>query len=406
MRFHRLSRVARVAVVAVALLVPGLVPAQSPVADGEAGAVDIPHIAEVPAPAPPVPLLWKVSGERGALYLLGSFHFLQPADYPLSDDVGHVLDRAGEVVFELSPEELESPTLAMQMMQAGLRSDGSRLDDDLPPALAADLAAWGEANLAAQPTGGMSAQSLQLFEPWFASLLVTTTELGRYGLQAQLGMDAYLARQAREAGKPTAGLETAAEQIGFLDGLGRVEQVEMLREALDQADGGQAAIEALHGAWRAGDATQLWNGMALDMRARFPALYRRINSERNDAWLPKLEQMLQQDGEILVVVGTLHLLGEDGVVEKLAAKGYEVERICSACAPPPVIEIGDGIAPPPDETVPAPEPPSAVPTDGTPTQPPPTDDDGQDDDEVPAPAVPAPPVAPARADGNGTPRGR
>jgi len=31
------------------------------------------------------------------------------------------------------------------------------------------------------------------------------------------------------------------------------------------------------------------------------------------------------------VVGTLHLLGSDGVVEKLKAKGYKVERVCSAC---------------------------------------------------------------------------
>nr|MDQ3057467.1 TraB/GumN family protein [Pseudomonadota bacterium] len=35
--------------------------------------------------------------------------------------------------------------------------------------------------------------------------------------------------------------------------------------------------------------------------------------------------------ESLVVVGALHLLGSDGVVEKLRAKGYKVERICSAC---------------------------------------------------------------------------
>ncbi|UNK43532.1 TraB/GumN family protein [Luteimonas sp. S4-F44] len=390
MRLLPVLRAARVAALAFVFL--GLAPtawAQSPAAVDEVAPSAVPHIAEVPAPAPPVPLLWKVSGDHGALYLLGSFHFLQPADYPLSEDVARTLAAAGEVVFELSPEELESPTLAMQMMQAGLRSDGSRLDDDLPPALAADLAAWGQANLAAQPTGGMSAQSLQLFKPWFASLLVTTTELGRYGLQAQLGMDAYLARQAREAGKATAGLETASEQIGFLDGLGQVEQVEMLREALDQAQGGQASIETLHGAWRAGDAAQLWNGMALDMRARFPALYRRINTERNDAWLPKLEQMLQQDGEILVVVGTLHLLGEDGVVEKLAAKGYEVERICSACAPPPTIEIGDGTAPLPEERTPASSPMTA-PKDEAPVPPADADDAPPPQPDLPA-RDPAPP---------------
>jgi uncharacterized protein YbaP (TraB family) len=32
-----------------------------------------------------------------------------------------------------------------------------------------------------------------------------------------------------------------------------------------------------------------------------------------------------------VVVGSLHLLGSDGLVEKLKAKGYKVERVCDGC---------------------------------------------------------------------------
>jgi uncharacterized protein YbaP (TraB family) len=48
----------------------------------------------------------------------------------------------------------------------------------------------------------------------------------------------------------------------------------------------------------------------------------------------RLDARLRSPGteDTLVVVGALHLLGEDGVVEKLRARGYEVERICSACA--------------------------------------------------------------------------
>lgn len=292
----------------------------------------VPQIAEVPQAAPPVPLLWKVAGEHGDLYLLGSFHFLKPEDYPLDPDVEQALALAGEIVFELSPEELGSPTLAMQMMQAGLRTDGSRLDDDLDAEATARLDAWARENQATLQTTGVGAQAFQLFEPWFASLLVTTTELGRYGLQAQLGLDVHLARRAGEVGTPTAGLETAAQQIEFLDGMETAAQVQMLVDALDQADAGPVAIEALHATWRAGDADRLWTEMAGDMRHKAPELYARINTMRNDAWLPKLEQMLQQDGDILVVVGALHLLGEDGVVEKLAAKGYAVERVCTACA--------------------------------------------------------------------------
>lgn len=59
--------------------------------------------------------------------------------------------------------------------------------------------------------------------------------------------------------------------------------------------------------------------------------------DRNDAWVPKLEQRLKaaNTDDHLVVVGAMHLLGSDGVVEKLRAKGYKVDRVCSACTAKP-----------------------------------------------------------------------
>lgn len=328
MRFDRFRRLALVPLIAASLFVGGAVQAERPIVDPTLDAL---FIADVPVVPPPVPLLWQVRGEHGTLFLLGSFHFLKPTDYPLSSDIDQALARAGDVVFELAPGEMASPVLATQMMQAGLRSDGSQLDDELPPETVAALAGWVQTNLSTLQTLGMSAQTLQMFEPWFASLVLTTTELGRYGLNPALGLDANLGRQATDAGKPTAGLESANQQIDFLDGMGRPEQVQMLQDALAQTDAGQVQVEMLHTAWRTGDADALWHQMAVDMRARFPTLYARINTERNDAWLPKLEQMLQETGDTLVVVGALHLLGEDGVVDKLAAKGYTVERVCSVC---------------------------------------------------------------------------
>ena len=107
-------------------------------------AVAVPACATGGAPAaqassPPVPLLWKVSEGDNALYLLGSFHLLKPSDYPLSKDVDVALADAESLLFELSPEEMTSPALAAAMLQAGLRTDGSTLDAQLGPALAATL---------------------------------------------------------------------------------------------------------------------------------------------------------------------------------------------------------------------------------------------------------------------------
>jgi uncharacterized protein YbaP (TraB family) len=287
-------------------------------------------------PGPPVPLLWKVSDEDNSLYLLGSFHLLLPGDYPLSRDVDMALADAEKLLFEIAPEELASPQLAMQMGQAAMRTDGSTLDDQLGPGLSAKLAAWGEANAAQLAATGISVELLQRFEPWFVGMMVTIAQMKGIGFDPALGLDVHMGALAQKAQKPTAGFETGAQQIAFLDGMDAGEQLQMLEQALDQAEAGAGQMLALHAAWRAGDVDTILEGTVAEMRRDFPALYRAINVERNDAWMPKLEARLREDGEddTLVVVGAMHLLGEDGVVEKLRAKGYVVERVCSACDRP------------------------------------------------------------------------
>lgn len=275
--------------------------------------------------APPVPLLWKVSNKDGtALYLLGSFHMLKADDYPLSSDVDAALEASARVLFELSPEEMNSPVLARSMLQAAMYTGGRQLRDDLAPATWQQLQAYAQANQ-------LPLASLAMTKPWFVALSISMAEMARQGMDAQAGLDRHLMARAAEAGKQTGGLETAATQIAMLDGMAPVEQQQLLSEALQQAGNGELS-RRLHDAWRRGDDRMLWEEMAQQMRRDYPQLYQRINVDRNDAWLPALEQRLQAgQGNTLVVVGALHLLGSDGVVEKLRTRGYAVERICSAC---------------------------------------------------------------------------
>ena len=285
------------------------------------------------AAAPPVPLLWKVSDADNALYLLGSFHMLRSGDYPLSKDVDAAFDDAEALAFELSPEELLSPQLGAAMGQAALRADGKPLNSELPKATIAKLDAWMAANGKELKKMGASAEVFQMFEPWFVGMTISIVEMGKQGLDPELGLDMHLIDRAGKASKPTSGLEKGREQIAVFDGMSKAEQLQMLEESLNDAVDAKAEIEKLHAAWRRGDQDALWNGMAADMRREYPQLYSRVNVARNDAWVPKLQRMLDGEAEddTLVVVGALHLLGDDGVVEKLRAKGYRVERVCSAC---------------------------------------------------------------------------
>lgn len=295
-----------------------------------------PRAQAIVAAEPPVPLLWKASNGEHSVYLLGSFHLLRPDDYPLSMDVDAAFADAESLLFEMAPSEMESPTLPLRMGQAALRTDGTLLDSELPPATAARLQAWYAANATRLQARGVTVQGLQRFEPWFVGLTVGILGMTDAGLDPALGIDRHFADAALAADKPTAGFETGAGQIALLDGMDAGEQLQFLDEALVEAQPGSTALESLHALWRAGDAAALWDRMAADMRREYPKLYQRINVDRNDAWLPVVESRLQGPGDedTLVVVGALHLLGSDGLVEKLAAKGYAVERICSACAQP------------------------------------------------------------------------
>ena len=297
-----------------------------------------PSTVPVPAIAPevrfaPVPLLWAAERGGHVVYLLGSFHLLAPDDYPLSTEVDAAFADAESLLFEMSPSEMESPTLAARMAQAALRTDGTRLDGELPETTRRKLDDWVRANAARLAGGGITAQGLQLFEPWFAGLVVGIVGMSDAGLDPALGLDRHFAAAAVAAGKRAEGFETGDQQIAFLDGMDRTEQLQFLDEALSDAMPGDDDNATLHAQWRAGDVDGMWEKLGGELQRDYPRLYQRINVARNTAWLPVIEQRLQAPGDddTLVVVGSLHLLGPDGLVERLRADGYDVRRICAAC---------------------------------------------------------------------------
>lgn len=282
----------------------------------------------IATPAAPLPLLWKVSDADNAVYLLGSFHMLKASDYPVSADIEAALAESASVVFEVTPEQLKDPATAQKFMQAAGYGDARTLSSVLPTDLHAKLDAL------LTPQGG-SATQLDGYKPWFVNLSLVLGLAQALGFSPEQGLDQYLMQRAAAAGKATGGLESIDAQLQALDGSPMAEQIIGLADFLDRPQDMPAMLGDMHQAWRLGDVDRLEALTGAEMRENTPETYRKMVVDRNDAWTPQLRAML--DGadttDTLVVVGALHLLGEDGVVEKLRAHGYAVERICSACAP-------------------------------------------------------------------------
>ncbi len=271
---------------------------------------------------PPRPLLWKVSDADNSIYLLGSFHLLRPTDYPLAASTYAALDDAERVVFELSPAEMNDPQLGRKMGAAAMRTDGKTLQQSLPESTWAALSAY-------TAQRNLPIANFQSYEAWYIALLVINTELQALGLDPELGLDKHFGKRAVDAGKPVLGLETGDQQIALFDGMSAQEQLQALQDTLADVARMEAEITKVHDLWRAGDGDGLFAATGADMKAEYPALYQRINLDRNRAWLPRLARMLDdsRSDDALVVVGAMHLIGEDGVVAMLKAKGYTVERL-------------------------------------------------------------------------------
>ncbi len=272
---------------------------------------------------PSTPALWRVSDADNSLYLLGSFHALKPSDYPLSNAVSDAYTDAEFLVFEISPKQLQSPELSAKIAQMALLPAGKSLQSLLPGKTWQELQAWSKRNPA------FPLQELQKYEPWFVAMAVINAQAKSQGFEAEQGLDQHIMGQAKGADKTSIGLETAEQQIALFDAMKMPAQIQLLNESLFDAASSKIELEQLHRLWKAGDVDDFEQQTVVKMRRKYPDLYQSINVARNNAWLPQLQRMLDAEHErdAMVVVGALHLLGPDGLVQQLKSKGYQVEQL-------------------------------------------------------------------------------
>jgi uncharacterized protein len=281
------------------------------------GLVIAASVAAIRPAAPAKHMLFRARGPHGAtIYLLGSVHLLNPEAGKLPAEVDSAFAHAKTVAFETSLDSLQAR--ASELLTLARNAPGTTMRSALTPAGAAkaDSVLKGY---------GLSIDALAGFKPWFATLLMTQMVIQRAQFQSQYGVDAQINARAHEAKKPTTGLEPVDFQLHLFDNLLPSEQEELLVSA-SPLDSSAANLISIKEAWVAGDAVAL-DSVLKKSKKESPVLYNKIVVNRNKSWLPRIEAMLQGTDDVLIVVGAAHLVGKEGVVEMLRAKGYTVDQL-------------------------------------------------------------------------------
>lgn len=258
--------------------------------------------------------LWSATRGERTVHLLGSIHFMKPDAYPLGPAVESAYDRSGLLVFETDIREMNRASVAL--LAAGTLDDGLTLAEVISPDLFRELTK----RLEAQGTG---AAIFQRMTPWMVALGLTSFELMRGGYLGSEGIDLHFSSRASADGKDQHGLETIEAQISLFADLSAEESEEFLDYTLMELETMIPLVDEIFTAWEAGDADALEKLLAEGFEDH-PELYRRMVVDRNLNWMPLVEALFDGSVDAMVVVGSLHLVGEHGLVELLRAKGYDV----------------------------------------------------------------------------------
>jgi uncharacterized protein YbaP (TraB family) len=266
-------------------------------------------------------LLYRVEGASGAtVYMLGSIHLLSADAYPLPQPVQNAYADAERVVFETSLDSLMARQ--QEMALRGMYQGGKTLRSELP----AEVYAQVEAAAPALAPLGLTMPVLDRMEPWLVALMFQAVEWQKAGLTPEHGVDVHFSGRARQDGKPVGGLEPVELQLGLFDSMPAEAQVAFLRQSLEEAPQTAEQMRQIVAAWRAGDAARI-DAIMNESLDESPALYARMLTDRNAAWVPQIEQLLRGADDVLVVVGAAHLVGEQSVVQMLRQRGYTVEQL-------------------------------------------------------------------------------
>jgi uncharacterized protein YbaP (TraB family) len=257
--------------------------------------------------------LWELHGKHNTVYILGSIHVLRPTDYPLAPAILNAYSKAKSIFMEVNLQEFDSQRMQIELLASARLPEGKTL----PSIMGKER--YERAGVLAREVG-VDIGIFDAFAPWFVAEAISQLQLQQLGFQPKSGVEMFFLEHARSDAKPVAGLETVHDQIALFDALSMDEQADYLLSSLKEAHDLPKEVDDMVHAWQRGDTVWFADQLKSEF-GRDPDLYESVLVARNRKWVPKIEALLNDDKNYLVIVGTGHLVGQGSVIELLGKDG-------------------------------------------------------------------------------------
>jgi len=260
-------------------------------------------------------LFWSLQKDgKPAGYLLGTIHSEDPRVLDFSADFLGKLRETSIFAMELVPDMAMLASLTEYMQNPAGTTLESLLGADRYALLLSTLSIY------KVPT-----ESINRMKPWAAMMTLSTKppETGFF-------MDLSISLRASGNGLTTIGLETLEQQLSFLQEMPLEMQLELLDQAIEEFGQVKQAHDEMVDVYLKNDLQELQalsdeqlTGVSVEAGEYFmEAGIRARNLRMVESLWPYLET-----SRVFVAVGALHLPGDDGLINLLRRKGYELKPL-------------------------------------------------------------------------------
>ncbi|WP_404971892.1 TraB/GumN family protein [Vibrio campbellii] len=243
--------------------------------------------------------------------IIGSVHVGDKTMYPLPKAVTQFLKNSDGLIIEADVRNTEGVTypktslLAKDVLDRTQRKHLAEIANDL----------------------GLQEAQLLNAPPWSAALTIQLMLVNKLGYASDQGVDMHLINLADKQQVPVLPLESVQFQLDLIAGQ-KDGGKEFLLSSIEEYDGGDKLVQCLIDSWKSGDGSTLEEASMSEQSS--DEFNQAFLYDRNQDWAEKLDSgsvLPNKSGQYTIVVGSLHLVGKDNLIELLEERGFTVEPL-------------------------------------------------------------------------------
>ncbi|WP_147804035.1 TraB/GumN family protein [Alkalicoccus halolimnae] len=260
-------------------------------------------------------ILYEITHDGNTMYLFGSIHAGTEDFYPLRSKVENAYKEADQLAVEYDITVEEPPELEEAWMESLYDGEFS-LYEEMEEDSAKELK-----NLLSR--NHIDSSVLANADPWLVSLIISDLALEKSSFTPEYGVDLYFLEKSHTRNLSVISLETPSDQLRYMDEQPFDEQLTDLEKQIETLDTYEEDLNILSEAWKKGDIDFFRFLRTFDEQTEHLGM-----DERDEMMAEKLANLLNENGSFttFVVVGSLHLAGENSIPSLLEEEGFKVQR--------------------------------------------------------------------------------